>query len=162
MTARESAAPIHRVAARVLPVNAAGEVLLLQGQDPAHPGDLHWVSVGGAVDPGESLAAAGVREMLEETGVVLPEEALIGPVHRATHPFSWAGVDYLSDNHFFAVPLDDAVDIHFGGLEPGEVGNILQALWWTPEALRDDGSAASPDLPDIMLSAIEAVREGAA
>jgi 8-oxo-dGTP pyrophosphatase MutT (NUDIX family) len=158
---RPDPAPIHRVAARVLPVNAAGEVLLLQGQDPAHPGDLHWVSVGGAVDPGESLAAAGVREMLEETGVVLPVDALVGPVHRASHPFSWAGVAYLSDNHFFAVPLDGPLDIHFGGLEEGEVGNILQAQWWTPEALRKDGSAASPDLPDIMVTAIETVLGGA-
>jgi len=41
MRSPESIPPIHRVAARVLPVNAAGEVLLLQGQDPAHPGDLH-------------------------------------------------------------------------------------------------------------------------
>jgi hypothetical protein len=56
--------------------------------------------------------------------------------------------------------LDEPVDVHFGGLEPGEVGNILQALWWTPEALRKDGTAASPDLPDIMRSAIDAVREG--
>lgn len=154
-------APINRVAARVLPVNPAGEVLLLQGQDPAHPGDLHWVSVGGAVDPGESLAAAGVREMLEETGLVVPEDALVGPVHRASHPFSWAGVAYLSDNHFFAVPLDAEVDVHFGGLEEAEIGNILQAQWWTPEALRTDGTAASPDLPDIMVTAIEAVLGGA-
>jgi 8-oxo-dGTP pyrophosphatase MutT (NUDIX family) len=160
MAAAQTTGPIHRVAARVLPVNSVGEVLLLQGQDPAHPGDLHWVSVGGAVDPGETLAAAGVREMLEETGVVLTEEALVGPIHRASHPFSWAGVDYISDNHFFAVSLDEPVDVHFGGLEPGEVGNILQALWWTPEALHEDGTAASPDLPDIMRSAIDAVREG--
>ena len=161
MSTPESTAPIHRVAARVLPVNTAGEVMLLQGQDPAHPGDLHWVSVGGAVDPGETLAAAGVREMLEETGVVLPEDALVGPVHRATHPFSWDGVAYVSDNHFFAVALDGPVDVHFDGLEPGEVGNLLQAQWWTPEALRADGTAASPDLPDIMVSAIDAVGGGA-
>jgi 8-oxo-dGTP pyrophosphatase MutT (NUDIX family) len=155
------AAPIHRVAARVLPVNTAGEVLLLQGQDPAHPGDLHWVSVGGAVDPGESLATAGVREMLEETGVVIEETELVGPLHRATHPFSWDGVAYVSDNHFFAVPLDGPLDIHFGGLEEAEIGNILQAQWWTPDELRADGTAASPDLPDIMVTAVDAVLGGA-
>lgn len=149
--------PIHRVAARVLPVNADGEVLLLQGQDPAHPGDLHWVSVGGAVDPGESLAEAAVREMREETGVEIPAAALVGPVHRASHPFSWAGVAYLSDNHFFAVRLDEPGEIHFDGLEEAEVGNILQAAWWTPEALRADGGAASADLPEIMVLAAAAV-----
>ena len=152
--------PIHRVAARVLPVNPAGEVLLLQGQDPAHPGDLHWVSVGGAVDEGETLAAAGAREMLEETGVVVEPDELVGPVHRASHPFSWAGQAYLSDNHFFAIAVDGPLDVHFGGLEEAEVGNILQARWWTPEALREDGTAASPDLPDIMVAAIDAVGRG--
>jgi 8-oxo-dGTP pyrophosphatase MutT (NUDIX family) len=151
-------AAIHRVAARVLPVSAAGTVLLLEGQDPARPGDLHWVSIGGAVDEGESLTAAAVRELVEETGIRVPEADLVGPVHRATHPFSWAGRDYVSDNTFFAVPLDDQVDVHFAGLESAEVGNIFRAEWWTPEALRLDGGAASPDMPDIMTAAIAAVR----
>ena len=38
---------------------------------------------------------------------------------------------------------------------------LLQAQWWTPEALRADGTAASPDLPDIMVSAVDAVAGGA-
>ncbi|UMG92592.1 hypothetical protein [Nocardioides sp. TF02-7] len=78
-------------------------------------------------------------------------------MHRATHPFSWAGQDYVSDNHFFAVRLDGAVEVRFDGLEDGEVGNILQADWWTPERLAADGSAASPDLPDIMAVAVAAL-----
>jgi hypothetical protein len=53
MSSPESIPPIHRVTARVLPVNAAGEVLLLQAQDPAHPGDLH-----GPVDIMVSAVAA--------------------------------------------------------------------------------------------------------
>lgn len=146
--------PIHRVAARVLPVAPDGTVLLLQGQDPAAPGVLHWVSIGGATDEGESLAAAAVRELAEETGIVADEADLLGPLHRASHPFSWDGRSYLSDNHFYALRLARHTDIHFGGLEEGEVGNILQAAWWTPEALADDGSAASPDLPEIMATAI--------
>lgn len=149
--------PIHRTASRVLPVSPGGEVLLLQGQDPAAPGELHWVSIGGAVEPGESLAGAALRELVEETGITAREAELLGPVHRATHPFSWAGRHYVSDNHFFALRLARATEIHFTGLEPAEVGNILQADWWTPEALRDDGSAASPDLPEIMTVAIATV-----
>ncbi len=148
---------IHRIAARVLPVSPAGEVLLLQGQDPAVPGELHWVSIGGAVDPGESLAGAAIRELAEETGIAASEADLLGPVHRATHPFSWDGRSYVSDNHFFALRLEPTTEIHFSGLEEAEVGNILKAAWWTPEALGADGSAASPDLPEIMAVAIATV-----
>lgn len=151
--------PIHRVAGRVLPINPAGEVLLLEGQDPAHPGDLHWVTIGGAVDEGESLQAAVVREMVEETGLVIDETELVGPLHRGSYPFSWAGRDYVSDNHFFAVPLAAEVEVVFSGLEPGEVGNILRAEWWTPGALADAGNAAHPDLPDIMTTAIRTLTE---
>ena len=61
--------PIRRTTARVLPVNVEGEVLLLQDQDPAHPGVLRWISIGGAVDDGESLVEAALRELREETGI---------------------------------------------------------------------------------------------
>ena len=50
-------APIHRTSARVIPINASGRVLLLHGHDP------YWFTIGGAVEPGESLEAAAVREL---------------------------------------------------------------------------------------------------
>lgn len=150
--------PVRRMAARVLPVSPTGEVLLLQCQDPARPGDLHWISVGGAIDPGESAEQAVVRELVEETGIVASASALSAPVHRGDYPFSWAGVDYLSDTTVFAMPLDRNIEVTFDRLEPAEVGNVLAAAWWTPDALRSDGTAASPDLPDQMEAAIAAVR----
>ncbi len=60
----DEAEPTLRVTARVLPVNHRGEVLLLQDQDPGRPGILRWGTIGGAVDPGETLLEAAVREKL--------------------------------------------------------------------------------------------------
>ncbi|MFB9315704.1 hypothetical protein [Nocardioides plantarum] len=48
---------VRRPTARVLPVSPGGAVLLLQDQDPAHPGILRWGSVGGAVEVDHVLAA---------------------------------------------------------------------------------------------------------
>lgn len=149
--------PIDRVSARVLPVSPTGEVLLLQGQDPARPRDLHWVSIGGAVEIGESLVEGALRELREETGIVAAPDDLTPPVHRGSHGFSWDGVDYLSDSTFFALSLARDVVVSFDGLEAAEIGNVLRADWWTPDALDADGSAANEHLTTIMRAAIRAV-----
>jgi len=149
---------IPRTTARVLPVSPDGAVLLLQEQDPAHPGIAWWGTIGGAVGPGESLVEAAVRELREETGLVVAAELLTGPIGTGVHEFSFAGVDYVSHTNFFAVPLDRDVEVSFAGLEPEEVGNVLAAAWWNPSALEADGTAAQPDIPDVMRRAVAVVR----
>ena len=51
------------------------------------------------------------------------------------------------------------MEVSLAGLEPGEIGNVLTAAWWTPEALAADGTAANADLPEVMSIALAAVRE---
>ena len=46
-----------------------------------------------AQSSGESLAAAAVRELWEETGIEITEQQLGLPYHRGTHAFSYDGVD---------------------------------------------------------------------
>ena len=152
---------VQRTAARVLPVSPLGEVLLLQGRDPAYPDDWHWVSIGGAVEHGESLEEGALRELREETGIVVSPLALSPPVHVGTHEFSWDGVDYRNHSTFFAVALDREVQVRLDGLDEGEIGNVTAAAWWYPDELDRDGSAASPDLPEIMRRAIEVVKGAA-
>ncbi|GAB6985853.1 NUDIX hydrolase [Nocardioides pyridinolyticus] len=150
-------APTPRATARVLPVSPDGAVLLLEEQDPAYPGVPYWSSIGGAAEPHESLRAAAVRELWEEAGIRTDAAALIGPVFQDHQAYSWAGVDYVGDHTYFAVPLDRTVEISFEGLEPEEVGTVLGAGWWRPAAL-DGVPVRPPGLPDIMTSAITAVR----
>ena len=150
---------VHRTCARVLPVNAAGEVLLLHGWDPAEPGSPYWFSFGGGIDAGESLVEAAVREMHEETGVSITGDQLSAPIGREDVSFDWGQWHLVQDQTYFALALDGA-EVHLGGLEPLEVGTIDGWAWWTPDALDADGSAASPALTDMMRAAVSVVVEG--
>jgi 8-oxo-dGTP pyrophosphatase MutT (NUDIX family) len=154
-------ARIHRRAARVLPVSPLGEVLLLHGRDPARPEDWHWVSIGGAVEPGESVEEGALRELREETGIVVSPLALSPPVHIGTIDFSWDGQEYSSHSTFFALALDRDVEVSLEGLDALEVGNVTEAAWWLPDDLAADGTAASADLPEIMRRAVETVKGAA-
>lgn len=148
---------VPRVTARVLPVDDRGAVLLLLDQDPARPGELRWASIGGAVDPGESVAQAAVRELFEETGIVAAVDDLTAPVARVARAYSYDGVDYDGDHTYLALHLPGAVEVSFDHLEAEEVGNVLDSEWWTPQALVADGRMVEPDLPDLIERAVAAV-----
>ena len=53
--------------------DGSGEILLIQRADNAH-----WGLPGGHVEPGESVAQAAAREVLEETGFAVEVGRLIG------------------------------------------------------------------------------------
>jgi len=53
--------------------NEAGEILLIERSDNGN-----WSLPGGAMDLGESVADAAVRETLEETGVLVEVTGLVG------------------------------------------------------------------------------------
>ena len=148
----------HRVCARVLPVNPQGEVLLLHGWDPAAPEEPYWFSIGGAIDAGETLVDAAVREMREETGIVIQPTELSEPIAREDAEFDWGVWRLVQDQTYFALALyHDPAAISFEGLEPIERTTIDAAAWWTADALVADGSAANVRLPEIMRTAVRTV-----
>jgi 8-oxo-dGTP pyrophosphatase MutT (NUDIX family) len=68
----------ERLTARVLLFDPAGRLMLMRGRLPGHPPEsAAWFTVGGGVEPGETLAEAARREIAEETGFV---EVELGPV----------------------------------------------------------------------------------
>jgi 8-oxo-dGTP diphosphatase len=63
--------------------NPDGRLLLVQRAN--EPGRGRWSLPGGRVEPGEDDATALVREMLEETGLVVRPGPLVGRVERGPY-----------------------------------------------------------------------------
>ena len=87
--------PRFRPTARLILLDPADRVLLFSAEDPR---SRVWFTPGGGVHRGESLEAAAVRELAEETGHVRAE-ADIGPLV-ATCSGLWAASEDLTTQRF--------------------------------------------------------------
>jgi 8-oxo-dGTP pyrophosphatase MutT (NUDIX family) len=68
----------ERPTARVVLLDPDDRVLLMRGRLPNDPtGPSFWFTIGGGVEPGETLAQAAAREAVEETGLT---DVALGPV----------------------------------------------------------------------------------
>lgn len=118
----------HRTGARVICTNN-GEVLLLADSDPGVPGSGWWVTPGGGIDEGETARAAARRELHEETGLLVEEPSLIGPVAVRTVTHGYSDRVRVQREWFFRIEVE-RFEADPSGLTPDERQRLRGAAWW--------------------------------
>ncbi len=144
----------ERITARVILLDPRDRILLMKGRLPSDPGAPGaWFTVGGGVEPGETLPQAAAREIVEETGF---RDAVLGPV-------VWYSEEILHDRkrrplvvkQSYVVARCGGGEVSRDGWQPLERELVDDIRWWTLGdliACRDDvyPLGLAERLPDIL------------
>jgi 8-oxo-dGTP pyrophosphatase MutT (NUDIX family) len=149
--------PRERPTARILLVDALERILLfriwLDGERAAR--GRVWITPGGGVQPGESLAEAAARELREETGLRL-DPVDLGPVVARSSGEWGQRRRYRAVDWFFHVRVPElAVDT--AGFMPEERRLVTGHRWWTRAEIE---LATEPILPFGLLPLLERLFAG--
>ena len=145
----------ERLTARVLLLDPDGRLLLMSArltrEDDARPAP--WFTIGGGANPGESVAAAAARELVEETGFAGVE---LGPVvWRREAPLTLlSGETVLFKEHYFVARCAGGEPCR-DGWEEHETSLVQDIRWWTLAEIRSSPDPIYPPdlgqlLPDIL------------
>jgi 8-oxo-dGTP pyrophosphatase MutT (NUDIX family) len=134
--------PRWRPTARLFVLDPLNRLLLFRfrGAD----GGFSWLTPGGGLHRGETVQAAAVRELAEETGYVVIEEDL-GPIV-ATRGGVWrssGGRLVFAADTYFLVRVAHS-EISTDGHEELERSIITGHRWWTVAELRETTEHISP------------------
>jgi 8-oxo-dGTP pyrophosphatase MutT (NUDIX family) len=139
-----------RLAGRVLVLDSQGRVLLQQFFDPARPEQLYWITIGGGVDAGESVAQGAARELWEEAGIRASAADLGSPVWYREAEFSFDGVRYRQHEHYFVLLVGD-VQVSMDGLEEIERQIVTGYGWWAADEIEASEEVfLPPELPELL------------
>lgn len=147
----------HRPAARILLSNVAGEILLFRFAHVRGPlaGRTYWATPGGGVDEGETFEAAAIRELAEETGLIVDS---VGPeLWRRSFPLQLEdGEHVIAEERFFAVaaPHDR---LSRAGWTDLEIEVMAEHRWWS---LADLAATAETVFPENLVELLKQAQGG--
>ena len=138
---------LFRQAARVILLDEDDRVLLIRGHDVDQPERSWWFTVGGGIDDGEDAAAAALREVREETGIVLGPSDLVGPVFTRSAIFDFYAEHCRQDEVLYLarVPAAAFGAEHRAGWTDLELDVIDELRWWALDDLERVDIEVFPD-----------------
>jgi 8-oxo-dGTP pyrophosphatase MutT (NUDIX family) len=143
---------LERDAVRVVVADASGRVLLFHALTPEETPDGWWELPGGGIDPGESYLEAAVREIREETGLVLDPAQVSQPTWRRDTTWRSRGQRRLQHEVVVLAQVTaDQPPIVDGGRTPEELEDYVTARWWqVPEIISSRVRFYPGSLPELL------------
>jgi 8-oxo-dGTP pyrophosphatase MutT (NUDIX family) len=122
----------ERTSVRVVLLDAVGRVLLFRTVDPEMPETGQWWELpGGGMEAGESVAQTAVREVAEETGLVLAPDTVGAPTWFRAATYCRRHRRVLQHEMVVAVRLgEETPAVVGGGRTADEREEYLGHRWW--------------------------------
>ena len=136
---------LERHAVRVVLTDEGGRILLFHALTPDQIPDGWWELPGGGIDPGETYLEAAVREIREETGLILDPGAVGPPAWRRDTTWKSRGVRRLQHEVVVRARVAcDRPEITDGGQTPQELEDYIDVRWWELNEIIGERAAVLP------------------
>ncbi|MEO6702555.1 MAG: NUDIX domain-containing protein [Jatrophihabitantaceae bacterium] len=119
-----------RTAGRAFLIDDLERVLLIHDRVDIDATDSHWITPGGGIEDGETIAEAACREVYEETGLVITLPSDAPSMYTEAVTFTFAGKYVEQVNHYFLVRVASDLPVRPAANTDDERLVGLGHRWW--------------------------------